>query len=160
MLTSGITNLTALNLSEDRQETLKPGGEVIRCLADAALKIGDVVYWSSPLSVNKSATVTNYASFAGVVVGGEALGADEVFLDGSLVDTTAAAADGDWVLIQTTGVAYVIAGAAIASVGPVIASAVTSGRIASGTTAGQMLGTLLEAAAGAASVVRIFIDHR
>jgi len=46
------------------------GARVVYALAADSVKIGDVVYWSSGNHVNKSATLADYNTIAGVVVGG------------------------------------------------------------------------------------------
>lgn len=158
--TSKPTNFTSIHISNDSEAKLGAGGQVVRAKAGAALLVGDVVYYTSTAeTVNKSATAADYAAFAGVVVGGRAT-YDNAMHQADHVGLAAAAADED-VLVQINGIAWVDAGAALATIGAsAMASAVTAGRLAAGTTAGQVLGKILSTASGAGEPVKLHISHR
>lgn len=134
------------------------GGQVIRALAGAALLIGDVVYWSAANTVNKSATTAAYAAFAGVVVGGANTFFQCIDNDADLGIT--AADTGEEVLVQISGIAWVLAAAATAA-GATVGVVTTSGRVDDSTaTAGAYVGTSITAAINAADPILIQIAHR
>lgn len=135
------------------------GGHTIVLTAAASHKIGDVVYVSAQRTVAKSVTGTNYAAFAGVVIGGGSqTGHDNGFFDEASVGL--AIPTGVSNVIQVNGIANVVADSAIAAGATVIPSATTAGRVISGTTAGQVLGIALKAAVSAGDIVPMLIDHR
>lgn len=145
--------------AESSDVKMPSGGIIIRGIALVDLKIGESVFANGTLDTfTKSATPANYATLNGVVVGGtQTFG--QVLQDDALIGSTVAAKAGETVMIMTFGVAKVIADAAMATVHvKVTGASTTSGR--TGTTsaaAGNYLGILLDAAAGAASIVRIYV---
>ncbi len=158
------TNFSAINLANDPIAVNGVGGQTRRVTAAAALNIGDVVYYTSAMKVNKSAVAATVGvPFAGVVVGGDSFDKEgrisyETLVLGSPV--AASAADGDIVIIQTDGIAAVRADSAVAA-GAAVIGGTTAGQIAAGTTQGSMLGTTVsDAAAGGTAVTYIKIDHR
>jgi hypothetical protein len=109
---------------------------------------GDVVYFSAASTVLKSATVANYVDFAGVVVGGD-LTQDQQLLTEPSTGTA---------LVQIYGIAPVILSGSL-TLGRVMADSGTAGRVANGTTAGQILGTLLVTGT-VGNLGRMLINHR
>lgn len=156
------TAFSWINMSEDNGETLgEVGGIVVPLKAEIALNIGDVVYLSATVlkQVSKSLTpATTLDRIIGIVVGGD-LTNSEVVQDDTLIGVCPAAAAGGKVLVAVAGIAKVLADAAIATFnGKVIDSTVVAGRVASGVTAGHVIGRALDTSAGAAGVVRVLID--
>lgn len=140
------------------------GGEVAEFIAAAALNVGDVVFLSADNTVNKSNTAANYNKFIGVVVGGESTGgyiAQDAQLTGTAA-VVAASGVGKKVLVQYSGIARVISDAPVASGIPVTTGTTTAGRVIGGATAiaGQIIGTSLTTAAGAAVNIRLLIAPR
>lgn len=136
-----------------------PGGYVELYSAGAILNVGDVVYFSGAGAVNKSVTAgTTLGKLAGVVVGGKTT--DFRGCTRKLDVGLQAAASGEGVLVLHYGKAYVTAAAALSAGDLVAADTVTAGRVKAGThttdtvagNSGNLVGNLLEAAAGAASV--------
>lgn len=123
-----------------------PGGEVAHFKAGGALNVGDVVVYSAALTVNKTTTVGDHDMIAGVVVGGartffEALSRKEDY------NVIQAAASGEEVMVLYNGFAFCIFDAAVSAIGDyLIPSTTTAGRVKSGTTAGLILGKLVDAA--------------
>lgn len=151
-----------INYSEDNGETAAEiGGGVVVLVAEVNLNVGDVVYMSAAVSgnVNKSlVAATTLDRIVGVVVGGDNTNM-EVIQDDTAIGVLLAAAATRRVLVAQIGVVKVLADAAIATFGnKVIDSTVVAGRVAVGTTAGHVVGKLLNTAAGAGSVVRILLD--
>lgn len=158
------SHLSALIVAKDRDTANSVGGRLLKMTAAAALNLNDLVYFDSAGKVNKSATAaTMGVAFAGVVVGGQDFDSDGSSIYAAPVLATpvaACSADGEWVLVQVDGIAYVRADSAVAA-GARAIGGTTAGNIAAGITAGIMVGTVVsaEAAAGAA-VVKMLIDHR
>lgn len=151
-----------LNLSENNGESVgEIGGICVPLKAEVALNVGDVVYLSATVlkQVSKSnVAATTLDRIAGVVVGGE-LTDNAVIQDDALIGTLPAAAIGQRVLVAVQGIVKVLADAAIATFNAkVIDSIVVAGRVASGTTAGHVVGHALDTAAGAGSVIRVLLD--
>ena len=125
------------------------GGRVIRAIAAATLKIGDVVFWSASRKVDKTPTATtNHYKVAGVVVSGKNFH-NEVPHDASIVGSTAALVDEE-VIVCFSGVCFVVADAAIAAGVPIAPSTTVAGRVRPATAlaaAAAGLGTLAVAAA-------------
>lgn len=140
------TNLPYTSNQLTDTEIASVGGNVRKFTAEATLLIGDVVYISAAKSVNKAAANANYATFAGVVVGGKTfsdLGA--VATDDAEVGATAAAAD-EWVLVQITGIAFIKSNGAILAGSRVIPDTVVAGECTvAGADPGYTLGTALVA---------------
>jgi hypothetical protein len=132
------------------------GGDVIRLKAAAALKAGQVVYLSADFTVNISATLTDHDEAVGIVVGGENTNM-QVLEDPSAYNSFTVADANEDVLVQISGVAYVITDAAIAVGLKVIPDTVTAGRVKAGTTAGLIVGKLLEASTGVADIAKILM---
>src|SRR5690348_17146555 len=86
-------------------------GPTMVLLAGGTLLVGDVVYFTTAGTVNKSTTSADYAAFAGVVVGGTATNMQFTADDASVVGTTAATV-GQQVLVQYGGIATVQSAAA------------------------------------------------
>lgn len=153
------TGFSYVNLRGDSDE-LTPnavGGVTHLFTASGALLVGDAVYLSAPGTVAKSATAANYAGFVGFVAGGTATGNRINSPVGA-----SAAADGQQVVVQISGVARAIVGATGFTAGTdftAVPSAATAGRIIPGTTAGQRLGVATTTQATAGSEVRILVQH-
>jgi hypothetical protein len=113
----------------------QPGGDVRIYLAADSLKIGDVVYVSAANTVAKSATLANYNSVAGVIVGGsrQSMNASHVAADVGVLAGTA----NQRVIVLKRGRAWVTndANATLAAGALVIPSDATAGRIEVKTTA-------------------------
>lgn len=137
---------------------LEVGGPCQIFTPAAALNYGDVVYFSAANTVTKAATAANYVSFAGVVVGGDLTG-NERLLTKPTSGTVAVASASGSVLVQIGGVAEVITIGTDAAGSRVMASGVTAGYVVAGTTAGQMLGTLIDTGV-AGNLKRMLIAHR
>jgi hypothetical protein len=156
------TSFGWINQSEDNGETAAEVGGIVVCLtAEVNLNVGDVVYGSAAVAgnVNKSAVAaTTLDRIVGIVVGGDNTNM-EVVQDDPLIGTLLAAAAGRRVLVAVSGIAKVLADAAIAGLNAkVIDSIIVAGRVAAGVTAGHVVGRNMNAAAGAASVVKVLID--
>lgn len=132
------------------------GGVVEIFLAGGSLSTGDIVFFSAANTVNKSATVADYAAMAGVVVGGQRTN-DRIISSVGV----AAATVGQRVLVQVSGIATVVAGGTV-TVGThltVIPDTGTAGRVAAGTTAGSIIGKTITSGA-AAGTMKILLSHR
>jgi hypothetical protein len=138
-------------------ETAPCGGEARRLTAGAALNTGDVVYYpaSTPTAVNKSTTTSLYAGFAGVVIGTFRVSQNTNATGNS---TGVAVGSGASILVQTSGYAFVVAGAAITAGDRVMASAAVAGRVLTATSPNSILGIALQAAANAGDVIKIKIN--
>lgn len=136
------------------------GGNTIVLTAEAALLIGDIVFVSTAAagSVNKSATVGDYVRFAGVAVGGgSTFGADLGIFDRNATGLALIPINKATV-IQTNGIAWVTAGAAIA-LGARCTAGATAGRVYTGGVAGQTVGIAMDVAANAGDKIRMLITH-
>ena len=158
----GTTSHNSLRVrgSENVTDLEAVGGEVNAFLAAGTLLVGDVVYISAANTVAKSATVGDYVSYAGVVVGGKQTFGHVGTLAADVGDT--AALVGELVLVQNTGKAWVTSDAAITVGARVSQGAVTAGRVddvAGAATTSQTCGIALQAATGAAEVIQILITH-
>lgn len=140
------------------------GGQVHRFAAGGTLLVGDAVFISAANTVNKSATVGDYANFVGFVVGGDSNG----FRTEDAVGTTAATS-GQGVMVQISGVARAIVGATGFTAGTtnivVSPSAATAGRVIPSAAldatiiAGRALGVATTTQATAGAEVRVLIKH-
>lgn len=182
-------------LQENPQDPLECGGLCRIYPANNPVFVGQIVYFAGVVanvgpSVDTSIVAANHQLLAGVVVGGQRLGVpgrgDLPFVtdDPSDVGVQVAIA-GELAVVMYSGVAYVIADAAIAAVGtrlapsttvagrvrpatdPVVAAgatAVTStaanGAIITGDGFGRIVGRNLEVAAGAGSAIRALINFQ
>lgn len=155
------TNLEYVAHFDQDETALASGGDVQVCIsATQDLHVGEVVYFSATGAlVDKSTTIANYQTFAGVVVGGRQTGGRAVSKASDI--GVLAAHSGELVLVQTSGTANVIAGAAITAPAKVSGDSGTAGRVlgGAGAVAGQIVGIVLQTAAGAASVVLMQIIH-
>ena len=121
------------------------GGNVRKFTAGAALLIGDVVYLSAADTVNKSAVAADYEKFIGVVVGGKTAAANGSVTDVEAEIGLAAAAAGEWVLVQIDGIARVKSDGAILATSRIIADATIAGEVDIAGATGYFLGIALEA---------------
>lgn len=167
---SRASNLPYVMHRQDDNSPATTGGNVFPFVAAAALNVGDVVFLSALNTVNKSTTSANYVAMIGVVVGGKQTYGDvfdsrmaagsstpaAVLAAGSVLAANA----NEEVLVQVDGIAYVYCAAAVA-LGAPLQVLTTSGRVDDpAAVAGQIVGTALDVGAGAASVIRMLIDHR
>ena len=156
----GWTGLSYTKYARTREDqtAYETGGEVFIAKAAAVvLNTGDVIYMSAT-GVNKSTTAANYVGLVGVVVGGKLTDNDVVYGTGKPCTTGTA---GESVLVQYSGIAKVVAGGTV-TVGTnfaVVPDTSTAGRVIAGTTAGQMIGTVLTAGSAAADML-ILLNHR
>lgn len=134
------------------------GGLVVEFDAGANLNFGDAVYVSAARTGNKSNVTADYAKFIGFVVGGDLLSGG-VLQTLPSSGTVQVASNGKKVLIQISGIAPVILSGALTLSQIIIDNLGTAGRVANGTTAGQMLGTLVETG-GAGDIGWALINHR
>lgn len=140
------------------------GGIVHRFSAGGTLLVGDAVRISAADTVNKSATVGDYATFVGFVVGGQS----NDFRTDDAVGTTAATSGQD-VMVQISGVARAIVGATGFTAGTtnvvVAPSGATAGRVIPSAAldatiiAGRALGVATTTQATAGSEVKVLIKH-
>lgn len=159
------TRFGALVVTEDGVP-MSPGGAVVEATASGALLIGDAVLISAADTVLKTATGTNHKNRLGIVVGGQATFGR--VLTGSDAVGFPAAASGEFVLVQISGIAWAVADAAIAAIMTKLRlGTTTAGRVLGGTDTtdvaagitGLIIGQNLDIAAGAASVIRVLIDR-
>ena len=152
----------AVNLSnKDIFDTDPTGVAVSIYPAQGALLIGDFVFLNASGQAQKSTTLANYTTRAGLVVGGKAtdmMVSDDV----NDVGLTAATTAGDGVLVAFCGIFWAIADAAIAAAGVLVGingtAITTAGRVVgAATVAGSRLGVALSTAAGAGSVFKVAI---
>jgi len=155
------TNLEFV-INEDQDETYAAiGGDVERYVAGASLNVGDVVYFSAAAGVvNKSTTIANYQTFAGVVVGGRQTGGRALTMQNAV--GVLAANVNELVLVMVRGKMWVVSGAAITAPANVSADSTTAGRVldGAGAVAGQIVGTVLQTVAGAAATTLMQVGHR
>lgn len=140
------------------------GGVVHRFSAGGTLLVGDAVRISAVDTVNKSATVGDYATFVGFVVSGESNG----YRTDDAVGTTAATVN-QGVMVQVSGVARAIVGATGFTAGTtnvvVAPSGATAGRVIPSAAldatiiAGRALGVNTTTQATAGSEVKVLIKH-
>ena len=135
------------------------GGSVVAFTAAATLLVGDVVFLSAASTVDKSTTAANYLAFMGVVVGGDSTFGQCCGND-SDVGITAALVNKK-VFVQVSGVAWVLAAAAVAVATP-LEVATTAGQVddVATPTAGEQVGTAITAATNAGDKILMLIDHR
>lgn len=148
--------------ASDPSDVLSPGGIVRIFTAAAALLIGDCVFMSANGTVDKTATTGTHVRAVGIVVGGTATGMT-CSDDPADFNVVQAAAANDRVIVLIQGVSFVIADAAMATVGtPLAPSTTVAGRVrpavlGTGADDGKHIGKILETAAGVASIVRALI---
>lgn len=128
-----------------------PGGSVFHAKAGAALLLGDTVYISAALTVNKSATVGDHAKVCGVVVGGKNT-FFEVCTKKTDYGVITAADANEEVIVLFRGFTFVLADAAVIANGALLVpSTTTAGRVKAGA-AITVTATGLTIAAGATPV--------
>lgn len=136
------------------------GGHVLRLTAAATLNTGDLVYFpaTTPTAVAKSLTNADYATFAGVVVGGQLTGYRAVLDKNGLLQATAVAAAtvGQTVLVQHNGIAQAVAGNTIAAGDRIMIDTGTSGRVKTLSGTNYTLGIALDAAT-VGTTLRIYV---
>ncbi len=121
-----------------------PGGVVVRMTAGATLNVGDCVYVSAALTVNKATGAGAGQQVVGIVVGGKAT-YGQCYMDKVGFGTIPAAAVNEDVFVQVSGIAWAVAdNTAILAGSRIAASSTTAGRI--------RLATDLVIAAGAVAV--------
>lgn len=156
-----------INHSEDNGETVaEVGGAVVPLTAANDLNVGDAVIVSADDSVDKSIVAADLYSVTGIVVGGDST-YGQVLQDDSEVGMLAAKA-GEKVLVAVSGIVKVVASAAIAAGVNVTPDTVTAGQVKAATIttdlaagdSGRIVGILLNAAAGAGSIVRMLISRK
>jgi len=154
------TELPYVINSQNQEDSIRMGGQVIKGLAGAALNVGDVVFLSAVDTFNKSATVANLTGLFGVVVGGD-LTFGQIIQADSAIGVLPAAGVGQVVIVQVTGSVKVLADAALATFNTkVTGAATTAGRVGvAGGAAGNYIGYTLDVAAGAGSVIRIYLQR-
>jgi hypothetical protein len=133
------------------------GVELITATA-TTLNIGDAVYINSAGAAAKSATAANYATFAGIVVGGYDVpyNANAAAFGSNTIGTLASNA-GHTVKVAQVGVVWGIADVAITAGANVGVGATTAGRL-SGAAASNNFGTALLAASGAAVAFPVLLN--
>lgn len=128
-------------------------------IAADTLLVGDVVFCSDDGTVNKSDTAADYVAFVGVVVGGTKTG---LTVSNNLADVgvVEAADEDEEVIVQCSGVTYVVSAAALA-VGVPLQVVTTAGRVDDAVfVAGQTIGIALVAATDADEVIPILIQPK
>lgn len=158
-----MTQLSNLSFKDQSDGTLSPilgiGGMYLDYLIPAAaLFYGDVVVFTSTVNtVDKTTTAAAYVAMAGVVVGGDLTDMRVMHKTRPAVGT-AVCTSGKAVLVQINGVAWVVSDAAITAIGNrLMGGGTTAGRVATGTTATQIVGVALDAPGAAAGYMRMVI---
>jgi len=136
------------------------GGPTIPFKATVALKIGDAVSLAAAGFVTKTAVAADGTKFAGIVVGGGGNFGGDFSLEDSGSTGYAIAAANKNVQVRVIGIAYVVAGAAIAVGARVGFDTGTAGRVITNATAGQTIGIAMDVAAAAGDKIRILIQPR
>lgn len=144
----------------DPDAVASAGGPTIPFTAGAALKIGDAVYVSAANTVNKSVTAADGGKFAGIVVGGGGSFGGDYGIFESASTGLALVASGKVAEVQIAGVAWVVAGGAIAVGATVGLDTTTAGRVLTNATAGQIIGIALTAATNPGDKIKILIRPR
>jgi len=142
------------------------GGRCIALTAAAQLNIGDAVWLSASVTVNKSAVTADHLKRVGIVIGGTNL-YDETSQDALDIGESAADAN-EKVFVAVYGVVYAVADATAILVGsPVAPSTTTAGRVRLATVTtdlvagdtGKILGIALDANGGVAGTkIRILLS--
>lgn len=147
----------------DALTTPSPGGSILQYVAGGNLNVGDVVILTGgAFTVNKATVGTT--AVVGVVIGGDSMpdkgiweSTENLVSDRAAISAgILAAIAGQKVFVQTYGVAYVVAGAAIAQGAQVVPSTATAGRIMTvAADPSVIIGKLIDAAAAANGDVRL-----
>ena len=160
------TSFSWLNLrgSDNELASNSVGGVIHRFTASGTtLLVGDAVFLAGVGIVNKSAVVADYLGFIGYVVGGST----NNFRTDDAVGVTAATS-GQGVMVQLSGVARAIVGAAGFTAGTNLAvspSAATAGRVIPSaavdatTIAGRILGVALTTQVTAGGELKVLIKQ-
>ena len=144
----------------DPDAVASAGGPTIPFSAAAALKIGDAVWISTANTVNKSAVAADGVKFIGVVVGGGgSFGNNYGLFDSGSVGLSLVAS-GKVAEVQVAGIAWVVAGAAIAVGAELGLDTGTAGRVLTNITAGQKIGIALTSAGAAGDKIKMLIYRR
>lgn len=150
--------------AEDDRTPVGGGGLCLIATASGALNVGDAVQLSAVDTVTKTIVTADHDQRIGIVVGGTQTGMRA--LVGSDALGIAAAADGEQVLVQYSGVAWAVADANTVAAGDKVKlGETTAGRVLDGTDTtdlaagitGQILGTALDTAAAAGDPVRVLL---
>ena len=125
------TNFLGVRFGIEGEVSQSPGGIVSQEVAGSVLKYGDVVYQTFGNRVDKNLESSLYmARFAGVVVGGPNIAANQVAWDAGLVGQNVNTAAGQPVYVMQRGICYVAADATgIFNGQPLTAGRTTSGRV-------------------------------
>lgn len=165
------TNNVYVEHSASDIDNLALGGIVKKVKTDIALNVGDAVMFTPGVTdtVTKTATATNHKNRFGIVVGGTKTGMKALAAGlgavGAAATVIPAAAIGEQVLVVFSGIALAVSDAAITQYAKVKLGTTTAGRVISGTDTtdtvagitGSILGQALDAAAGAAVLIRVLV---
>jgi len=163
MSSAPATNLSNLQLQQSDGDVGQIGGIVKRFTVASTILLGDVVYISAAETVAKSTTNSNYAKFAGIVVGGSSFDVSgAINVDSTLIGQTAAVSGG-WVLVMISGIGYIKSDGAILAGSTVIPDASVAGECdVAGSNPGYTLGIALEAISDGSVgrlLIRPFLDE-
>lgn len=143
----------------------KAGGIVVEMTASGALNVGDAVLVSAANTVLKTVTTTDHKNRLGIVVGGYKTGM-RAMAESAAVGFEAAAT-GQQVLVQISGIAWGVADEAILIMSKLKLGEATAGRLKDGTDttdlaagiSGRIVGAALDAATNAGDKIRVLIDR-
>lgn len=159
---SSPTGYGSLKLSAE-EGSAKAGGIVVEMTASGALNVGDAVQVSAADTVLKTATTTNHKNRMGIVVGGNKTGMRAMADVGGV--GYPAAASGEQVLVQISGIAWGVADEAIPIMAKLKLGEATAGRLKDGTDTtdgaagitGSIIGSALDVALNAGDKIRVLI---
>jgi hypothetical protein len=143
------TNLPYTKHSSDSDGIADIGGATVEFTAGAALNLGDAVFLSAANTVNKD--TASGAKFVGIVVGGAQL-KGYINTEQNKYGVIQAAATNERVIVQRSGIAYVLTEAAYAAGTHLIPSTTTAGRMLTNVTRAQAM--LIEASTGAGAAAK------
>lgn len=144
------TNFPYIKHSSDSDALADIGGATIGFKAGGTLKLGDAVCLTAADTVNKSTVAGDIVNFVGIVVGGAQLGG-YINTEKNKYGVLTAALVNERVVVQRTGIAYVVTDAAYAvGVSLVPSGAVAGSMITNAGVRGNAI--MLEATGGAAGV--------
>jgi len=151
-VTAGYTIFRDLEVTpaEGGSKLIQPGGIVLPFVGAAVLNIGDAVYISADLTVNKSTVATDHQKRVGIVVGGDLTGMEAgtaLAQWGTRPANSLTAGVGPNVLVLFLGVSYVVCDAAIGAGVGIAPSTTVAGRVRPA--------TALAVAAGAVAVTSV-----
>lgn len=153
----GMNRQRVITFADDLATANQPGGPIKVVVAAGALKVGDVVYWTSAGKVNTTATEANGVAFAGVVIGAPVLTDGKCYLGSDYVTSTgvpAAAADGDLVFIGTIGGSWYCLTAGAVTRGARVGFSSTARKVDDAVTA-YTFGVARDTGAGANAVILV-----